>query len=61
MIVVTVRVSNAERTLREKTLIADEDVQLNKEDPLLKNLVAATVKNFGEQADDVNLTINMVW
>jgi hypothetical protein len=61
MTVITVKVSNSERSLKEKHLTTDEDIEVSHNDPMLRNLVGVAIKNFGEQPDDVQINISMVW
>jgi hypothetical protein len=61
MMVITVKVSDSERALKEKHLVTDEDIQLNNDDPTLSNLVATAIKNFGGKPDDVQVIISMTW
>lgn len=60
MAVVTVKVSNEERTLKEKHLM-DDRIELYKDDPELKGFVEQAVNHFDGPVDDVTVVINICW
>lgn len=59
--VITVKASNSERTLKEKHLMIGADIKVSHDDPTLSQLVADAVKNFGEKPEDVQVIISMTW
>lgn len=59
-VVVKVKVSNDEQNYTKKFLCY-ETLTLNREDPLLVEMVEGTVKDFKGPAEDVNITFSMVW
>ena len=63
MTVITVKVSNNERSLKEKHLIMEDEqqIQVSKEDVLLNRLVQDAVKNFNDTPEDVTVNISLPW
>lgn len=59
--IVTVKVSNSERTLKEKHLLVSEDIKAHRDDPTLLSLVNQAIKAFGNEVEDVQVNINMTW
>ncbi len=59
--IVTVKVSNEEKTLKYKHLIMETDIKASTEDPTLKGLVEAALTNFDGPAEDVQVILNMTW
>lgn len=59
--VITVKASNSERTLKEKHLMIGAYITVSHEDPTLSQLVNDAVKNFGEKPEDVQVIISMTW
>ena len=59
--IVTVKVSNDERTLKQKHLMIGADIKADRNDPTLTHLVEEAIKNFNGAQDDVQVIINMTW
>lgn len=62
--IVTVKASNSERTLKEKHLLhtsPEAEIKLSHDDPTLSQLVQDAVKHFGEKPEDVQVIISMTW
>lgn len=60
MTVITVKVSNEERALKEKHLIDKSDDEY-KGNAALEKLVREAVENFNAPVDDVTVIINIPW
>lgn len=59
--VVTVKVSNSERTLKEKHLMLDHKIMADRNDLTLRALVDDAIKTFGDNHEDVQVIISMTW
>lgn len=59
--IVTVKISNDERTLKQRHLIIGADIKADRSDPTLCHLVEEAIKNFNGAQDDVQVIINMTW
>jgi hypothetical protein len=60
-VVVTVKVSNSERTLKEKHLFVGADIKASHLDPTLSKLVQDAIKTFNGETEDVQVIISMTW
>ena len=61
MILASVKVSNEETNLTKKFPLYNENIILNKEDPLLQEIVKDVVDAFKGNVDEVALTLKMIW
>jgi hypothetical protein len=59
--VITVKVSNSERALKEKHLMIGAKILADHSDPTLLKLVEDAIKSFGQGHEDVQLIISMTW
>lgn len=59
--IVTVKVSNEEKTLKFKHLMVGADIRASNDDPTLHKLVEDAVKNFDGPVEDVQVILNMTW
>lgn len=55
----TVTIKDEEKTLKAKFLLYDE-YNISQDDPIIKDCIARTLKDFGSDPTDIRVRINLV-